>query len=149
MARNTFLFGNDLVNARNTDIGLLILRICAGLALAFGHGLGKVPPAEGFVNMIGENLGLPAPGLMAWLSAIAEFAGGILLALGLLTRPAALLILLNMTTAVLLAHAGQSFGEREKALLFAFIALQFLFSGAGRYSLDARIGSNTPATSRV
>lgn len=149
MQKNSFLFGNDLVNARNTDIGLLILRIFAGLALAFGHGLGKVPPSEGFVNMVGSNLGLPAPGLMAWLSALAEFGGGILLALGLLTRPVALFIIINMSVAVLFAHAGQSFGEREKALLFAFIALQFLFSGAGRYSIDANIGKKKATATRV
>lgn len=147
MQKNNFLFGTEIINARNTDIGLLILRVFAGLALAFGHGLGKIPPSEGFVGMVG-NLGLPAPGLMAWFSGLAEFVGGILLALGLLTRPAALFIFLNMTTAVLLAHAGDSFGDREKALLFGFIAIQFLFSGAGRYSIDANIAKKkTTATS--
>ncbi|WPP50470.1 DoxX family protein [Catalinimonas niigatensis] len=148
MQKNNFLFGTEIINARNTDIGLLILRVFAGLALAFGHGLGKIPPSEGFIGMVG-NLGLPAPGLMAWFSGLAEFAGGILLALGLLTRPAALFIFLNMTTAVFLAHAGQSFGEREKALLFAFIALQFLFSGAGRYSIDANIGKKKTAATSI
>lgn len=136
MAKNKFLFGSNLSNAPGTDIGLLILRVFAGLALAFGHGLGKVPPSEGFMGMVG-NMGLPP--FFAWFSAIAEFGGGILLAIGLLTRPAALLIVLNMVTAIFLAHGGQGFSEREKALLFAFIALQFLFSGAGKYSVDARI----------
>ncbi|MEK6480343.1 DoxX family protein [Catalinimonas sp. 4WD22] len=140
MAKNKFLFGNNLGNAPGTDIGLLILRVFAGLALAFGHGLGKVPPSEGFMGMV-SNLGLPP--FFAWGSTLAEFGGGILLAIGLLTRPAALLIVLNMATAVFLAHADQGFGEREKALLFAFIAIQFLFSGAGKYSIDARIGKSS------
>lgn len=148
MQKDHFLFGTHIINDRNTDIGLLILRVFAGLALAFGHGLGKIPPSEGFTGMVG-NLGLPAPGLFAWLSGLAEFAGGVLLALGLLTRPAALFIFLNMTVAVLLAHAGDGFGEREKALLFGFIAIQFFFTGAGRYSIDARLGNRQTTASRV
>ncbi|MFP4091848.1 MAG: DoxX family protein [Cyclobacteriaceae bacterium] len=141
MAGNNFFFGATL-NDRNTDIGLLLLRILAGLSLMFGHGLGKLPPSEGFVSMVGD-LGLPAPGFAAWLSTLAEFGGGILLVLGLLTRPTAVLIIINMLVAAFMAHAGESFGEREKALLFAFIALLYLIAGAGRYSLDARIGNRS------
>lgn len=118
------------------DGGLLILRVFTGLALALAHGLGKVPPSEGFVGMVG-NLGFPAPELFAWSSGFAEFVCGLLLAVGLLTRPAALFIVINMTVAVLLAHAGDSFGDREKPLLFGMVALTFLIIGGGRYSLDA------------
>lgn len=138
MQKNNLLFASTTENSRNTDVGLLLLRLLAGLALAFGHGLGKIPPSEGFVSMVG-NMGLPAPGLFAWLSGLAELGGGLLLALGLLTRPAALFIIINMTVALIFAHAGDTFGEREKAVLFCSIALLYLFSGAGRYSLDATI----------
>lgn len=138
MQKNNFLFGSATTDSQAADLGLLLLRIIAGLSLAFGHGLGKIPPSEGFVSMVG-NLGMPAPGLFAWLSGLAEFGGGILLALGLLTRPASLFIILNMTVALIFAHAGDTFGEREKAILFASIALMYLLVGAGRYSLDALI----------
>jgi putative oxidoreductase len=138
MRANEVLFGGAGTNSRAADAGLLILRVFAGLALALAHGLGKIPPQEGFVGMVG-GLGLPAPHIAAWLSGIAEFGGGILLALGLLTRPAALLIVINMTVAVVLAHAGDTFLDRERPLLFLFIALAYLLIGAGRYSLDAMI----------
>lgn len=118
------------------DAGLLVLRVFAGLALALAHGLGKVPPSEGFVGMV-DGLGFPAPTLFAWASGFAELVCGLLLAVGLLTRPAAFFIAVNMTVAVLFAHAGDAFGEREKALLFGVIALTFLLTGAGRYSVDA------------
>ena len=129
------LFGRE-VNARATDLGLAVLRIFAGLALAFGHGWGKVPPGDGFVGMIG-GMGFPAPVLFAWLAALAEFLGGLLLALGLLTRPVSLVVAGHFAIVVAIAHAGDPFGRRELGLFFLFVALLYLCAGAGRYSLDA------------
>jgi putative oxidoreductase len=129
-------FGHDTNHRPALDVGLLVLRVVAGLALALAHGLGKLPPSDGFVERIG-GMGLPAPGLFAWLSAAAEFGGGLLLTIGLLTRPAAFLILGDMVVIALLAHAGDPFSAREKAVLFGAIAFLFLLAGAGRYSLDA------------
>lgn len=132
-----FLFGPPAgVNAPLTDAGLLVVRLFAGFALAFGHGLGKLPPSPGFVEGVGA-MGFPLPGLFAWAAAFAEFAGGLLLAAGLLTRPASLLILFTMATAAFIRHAPDPFSGKEKALLFLFVALLFLLAGAGRYSLDA------------
>ena len=124
------------VNAPLTDAGLLVLRVFAGLALALGHGLGKLPPSPGFIEGVGQ-MGFPLPALFAWAAAIAEFVGGLLLAAGLLTRPASLLIFFTMATAAFIRHAPDPFSGKEKALLFLFVALLFLLAGAGRYSLDA------------
>lgn len=121
-----------------TDWGLLLLRLISGLALALAHGLGKVPPSERFIGTVGE-LGFPFPVLFAWGAGMAELAGGLLLAAGLLTRPASLFIVVTMLTAVVLRHAGDPFSEREKALLFAAIGLLFLIAGPGRLSLDAAL----------
>lgn len=126
-------------NSKLTDIGLLVLRVWSGLALALAHGLGKVPPAAGFVGMV-EGMGLPAPQLFAWLAALAELGGGLLLAAGLLTRPAALLLVGHFVIVVLVAHAGDAFGDREPAMFFLVTAVLFLLSGAGRYSVDATLG---------
>jgi putative oxidoreductase len=132
------LLGEATTGSRAADLGLLLLRVIAGSALAFAHGLDKVPPSDPFVGWVGS-MGMPAPGVLAWLSATAEFGGGLLLAFGLLTRPAALLICGNMLIVTLVAHAGDPFGDREKAVLFGAIALLYLLAGAGRYSLDALI----------
>lgn len=118
--------------------GLALLRVFAGLALALAHGLGKMPPSEGFVGMLG-GLGVPSPGTAAWMSGFAEFVGGLLLAAGLLTRPAALLIAINMSVALLTAHAGDPFGDRELPLFFLVTALTFLLAGPGRFSADAAL----------
>lgn len=122
-----------------TSVGMAFLRIYAGLALAFAHGLGKIPPQEGFVGVV-EGMGLPLPGVAAWLAGIAEFFGGLLLAAGLLTRPAALLVFLNMFVVVFVFHIGHQndpFGDYELALFFFFTAFLFLLRGSGRFSLDA------------
>lgn len=125
------------------DLGLLILRVVAGLALALAHGINKLPPTDRFVAGVAE-MGFPAPVLFAWAAGIAEFAGGLLLAIGLLTRPAALLIVVTMAVATFIRQAGDPFTEREAAVLHGTIALLFLIAGPGRLSVDAMLGRRLP-----
>ena len=133
--RGAFLFGGPN-NAAATDAGLLILRAFAGISLALAHGYGKLPPSDGFIQGVGE-LGYPMPIVFAWAAALAEFAGGLLLALGLFTRPSALLIAITMATAGFLAHGEDPFGVKELAFLYLAIAVLYVLAGAGRYSIDA------------
>ena len=132
--RKNLMFATSYSNA--ADAGLLLLRVFTGLSLAIAHGWDKVPPSARFVSRVGE-MGLPAPELFAWLAALAEFGGGLLLAAGLFTRPVALFVVAHFVVVVTLAHAGDPFGTREKPLLFGFVALLFVLTGPGRYSLDA------------
>ncbi|HYD51815.1 MAG TPA: DoxX family protein [Gemmatimonadaceae bacterium] len=118
------------------DVGLLALRLFAGLSLAFAHGINKLPPTPRFVAGVVE-MGFPAPQLFAWAAGIAEVGGGLLLVVGLLTRPAAFLILVVMCVAAFIRQAGDPYVEIEPALLFGAVALCFLIGGAGRLSLDA------------
>ncbi|HWK89066.1 MAG TPA: DoxX family protein [Longimicrobium sp.] len=134
----SFFFGEPTTHTPAMDTGLLLLRLFAGIALAWAHGLGKLPPTERFIGSVGE-MGYPAPELFAWAAGLAEVVGGLLVAIGLFTRPAAFLAFFSLMNAVVLRHAGDAFGEREKALLFAAIMLLFLLGGPGRYSLDSLI----------
>jgi putative oxidoreductase len=59
-----------------------------------------------------------------------------MLAAGLLTRPAALAIAVNMAVAAFLAHAADPFRTREPALLFLALAAVFLARGGGPFSID-------------
>lgn len=138
MRAREILFGGAGGASPGADAGLLILRVFGGVALALAHGLGKLPPRAGFVAGV-EEMGFPAPVLFAWLAGLAEFGGGLLVAIGLLTRPAALFILFTMLVAAFVRGAGDPFTDIEKALLFGAIALFLVFAGAGRYSLDAVI----------
>ncbi len=70
-----------------------------------------------------------------------EFAGGILLLLGLFTHPVALILSGEMAVAYFKVHAPKSFwpmlNDGESAVFFCFIFLYLMFAGAGPWSLDA------------
>jgi putative oxidoreductase len=134
----SFLFGGVKANSRLFDLGLLPLRVFAGLALLLAHGLAKVPPSDSFIAGVAQ-MGFPSPTAFAWAAAASEVVGGALLAIGLLTRPSAFFILCTMLTAGVLRHANDPFAGKEKAFLFAATAFLFLCVGAGRYSADARL----------
>ncbi len=129
------LFGTAGVECPVGDAGLTLLRVFAGLSLALAHGLGKMPPGEKFVAGVAE-LGFPAPGLFAWAAALAELAGGLLVAVGLATRPAAAMAGFTMLVAAFGRHAADPYAKKEMALLYLGIMLAFVVMGGGRFSLD-------------
>jgi len=73
---------------------------------------------------------------------ILEFAGGILLALGLFTRPVAFLLCGEMAIAYFMAHFPRDFfpvnNSGDAAILFCFIFLYLFFAGPGAFALDSR-----------
>jgi putative oxidoreductase len=135
------MLGNFLTGARVNQgmfeaTGDLILRIFVGVTMAFGHGLGKFPPSVQFIEGV-ANLGFPQPSFFAWAAAAAELMGGIFLALGLFTKPAAGAIAITMIVAGFGRHAADPFKIKELAFVYLAIALFYFLSGAGRYSVDA------------
>jgi putative oxidoreductase len=136
------LFGGPGGASRVADAGLLVLRVGIGLYLSLAHGLGKMPPPEMLVRGV-EAMGFPAPVVFAWLAGLSEFAGGLLVALGLLTRPAALMILFTMGVAAFRVHLNDPWtpsasggASKEMAMLYLVPALALLLTGAGRFSID-------------
>jgi putative oxidoreductase len=119
----------------NQDLGLLLLRLgCGGMLTT--HGWGKVQKLLAGDFNFSDPLGLgPVPSLV--LAAGAEFLFSLLVVLGVRVRWTAIPPAFAMATAAFLAHAGDPFGRREKALLFltGFIALAL--TGGGRYSVEA------------
>jgi len=138
MNRIKQFFFSTLEDRPIADFGLLILRLGAGLSMAFGHGLGKVPVSEGFIGGV-EKMGFVMPAFFAWAAALSEFVGGIFIALGFATRPSAVFLTITMLVAAFIRHAEDPFGRKEKAILFALIAIYLIFKGAGKYSLDELI----------
>jgi putative oxidoreductase len=129
------LFSGHTPASTAADLGMTLLRLFAGLSLALAHGYGKLPPADRFVTGV-SNLGFPAPHAFAWAAALAEFAGGLMLALGLATRWAAFFILCTMGVAAFLQHRADPYNVKEMALLYGSIAVLYLLAGAGRFSID-------------
>ena len=134
------ILGSEVIESTLANVGLAILRVFTGLSMAFAHGLGKVPPSERFVEATAK-LGFPLPEFFAWAAGLSEFVGGLLLAVGLFTRPSAFFLSCTMFVAAFLQHAADPFGRKEKALLFLAISLAFLLIGAGKYAVDHWIRS--------
>lgn len=136
-------FMNPTTNAQATSAGLLLLRLFLGLGLA-AHGAQKffVFGIPGFASHLSQ-LGAPAPYASAWLSASAELVGGLLIAVGLFTRLAAIPLAINMAVAAFLAHSGYFITNtppgREYALNLAAAFVALALTGAGRYSIDHRL----------
>ncbi|MEW6634966.1 MAG: DoxX family protein [Pseudomonadota bacterium] len=86
-----------------------------------------------------------ALGGLSLTAGILEFAGGILLALGLFTRPVAFLLCGEMAIAYFMAHFPRDFfpvnNSGDAAILFCFIFLYLFFAGPGAFALDSRDGA--------
>lgn len=123
---------------RQRDVGLLLLRLWFGLVLALGHGLPKLGKLDGFIAGVAK-MGLPLPSVMAYLAITAELLGGLMLAVGLLTRLAALPVIGTMLVAAFVTHASDPWMKKEFALAYAAAAVVLLVAGSGRYSLDHRL----------
>jgi len=121
-----------------TDLGLLVIRLWFGVVLAVAHGFGKFGALDGFAGKLDE-AGYPAPFVMALLATLAEAVGGVFIALGLLTRPAALMIVITMLVAAFVAHADDPFAKQEFALAYGMACLALVVAGPGRWSLDAKL----------
>ena len=131
----SLLFGGPGGGSRAADTGLLVLRVFAGLAMAFSHGLAKLQNPAGIIGVT-EKMGFPLATLFGWLAIFAEFGGGLLLAVGLATRPAAFLIGSTMLVAGLVRHSADPFAVKELALLYLAVSVLFLFTGSGRFGID-------------
>jgi putative oxidoreductase len=151
------------------DLGLLLLRIIAGVTLA-AHGYPKLfggpgkqahpllakamgpnyPAAversgPGFALAL-EKMGVPNPKAAATASGLTELVGGIALATGLFTRTAALAVAFNMGVATYKAHWKNGFygqGGYEFSLLLGAVALSLGLTGPGRLSVDHVMSSKS------
>lgn len=133
-----FLFSNEKIASAKVNIGLLIFRIAIGLSLAFAHGFGKLPAPEWFVNMV-QGYGFPMPVVFAWAAVLAEFLGGLFIALGLSVRVTSAVVAFNMAVAFFIHHGADPFAKKELAFVYLVSAIVLIFTGAGKYSVDGAV----------
>jgi putative oxidoreductase len=120
------------------DLGLLLLRVLAAAYMVVGHGWPKLSSFQEKAARFGDPIGIGPTASLA-LATFAEFFCAILVGLGLLTRFAALALVVNMSVAAFFAHAGHPFAKKELALLYLAIWLALLVAGPGRLSVDERL----------
>lgn len=122
------------------DSLLFVMRLTFGFSMLLGHGIGKFnklfqDPIK-FYDF--ANLG---PELSLYLAVFAELICSVLLILGLGTRLAALPLFITMAVAFFIVHGTDPFSERELAFCYMIIYAVFIYSGAGKYSVDSFIHS--------
>lgn len=122
--------------AKIRDLGPLLLRVAVGL-VAIYHGHPKLFGGMDRFEQTVASLGMP--GWMAWPAALSEFAGGIFLVLGLMTRWAALAFAATMAVAAFRVHGGDGFGEYEFPMVLMVASLSLVLSGGGWLSFDRNI----------
>jgi putative oxidoreductase len=138
------------------DLAVLLMRVIVGPIMAY-HGWKKLDVGVGtFAKFVATNVDVPAPELVARVVVLIEFAGGIFLVLGLLTRLWALLLAGEMISIVflvkwdvgLIGPPGRG-GGYELDLAIAACALGLLFIGPGRFSIDRLLPLERAAGGRL
>ena len=123
---------------RYAPYALAALRIVAAL-IFMAHGTQKLfgfpaPPQSG----------LPATFSLLWIGAVLELGGGILILVGLLTRPVAFILAGEMAVAYWMFHAPRSIypvlNGGDAAILYCFVFLLLVFTGPGAWSFDGARG---------
>ena len=129
--------------------GLTVVRILVGIIFV-AHGSQKLFGAFGGYGLEGTgqymaSLGLTPGYLMALLSGSAEFFGGLGLVIGLLARPAAVVLAATLVVAIFSVHISHGLFMANNGYEFALALLggvvAVLIEGAGKLSVDRTIGS--------
>ena len=126
------------------DLARLLLRVGLGL-LVLLHGIAKIVGGPAAIIGLSSRAGLPPA--FAYLVYVGEVAAPLLLIVGAWTRPAALVVAINMLVAIALAHSGQLFDlgksggwALELQGMYLLVALAVALLGAGRYSAGGSDG---------
>ncbi|MBV8141373.1 MAG: DoxX family protein [Verrucomicrobia bacterium] len=127
--------------AKHSNLGLLIGRIGIG-AIFIVSGWHKLSGGQSAWTHYGHamaSLGINLfPNVWGLIAALSEFAGGILLVLGVLFRPAAILIFLTMLVACVstFREHPHNFTQYSRPIEMLCIMFVFVFVGPGKYSFE-------------
>jgi putative oxidoreductase len=146
-----FLFDCGTRDA-DASLGLLVLRSATALMMLIGHGIPKI---QSFAKLKADwhvadffPFYFMSPQLSLVLTIVAEVLASILLVLGLMTRPAALLLCFTMVVAAFEVNAASCWftmppNGKELAILYLIPCIVMLLTGGGSWSLDANLYRET------
>lgn len=131
--------------SNHVALAFTLLRLVAGIIFVM-HGSQKVFTFghEGVATMFGK-MGIPLPSLAAYVVMWVEFLGGIALILGLFTRIAAILLVIDMLGAIFFVHAKNGFflpTGFEFPLLLGTACLALALAGGGMVAVDGMMGGS-------
>ena len=132
------------VSSTSEDLGKLILRVVLAVLILM-HGIAKITGGiDPIMGMVAKT-GLPPA--LGYLAYVGEVVAPLLILFGIWTRPAALIVVIQMVVAVRLAHTSQLLDitktggwALELQAMYLFGALAVALLGAGRYSVGGATG---------
>lgn len=130
---NTALLSTSMLLLRCT-IGIILFVVGSGKVLGWFGGFGMETTIKFFAQ-----LGISIP--LTYLSSYTEFIGGLLLTIGLLTRPAAFAVMINMLVATILTLPNEFLAQNGASFPFIFliISITILLAGPMAYSVDSML----------
>ena len=132
-----FNFAPMLLNSEPlaADLGLLVLRLYAGITMLWQHGWPKLTGFSERMDHFGDPIGLGST-VSLGLITFAETACAVLVALGLWTRVSTLPLIIGMAVAAFMSNGDGPFGQQELPVFYLVAFLAILLAGSGRFSLD-------------
>jgi putative oxidoreductase len=121
------------------NIASLLLRLCFGGLICLNYGLTKLKHFGTMQSAFPDPLHVGHTTSLV-LVVFAEVFCALLVVLGLFTRFAALVLVINLAVAALIVHKGHSLEVRETALLYLTAFSAILLVGPGRMSVDGMMG---------
>ena len=117
------------------EAGAVILRVVAGLIIfKYGLEIFSADKMKGYTDWL-TDLNFPAPAVMAYTGKVCELIGGLLMTLGLLTRVAAIPLILTMSVIGFIMGEPE-FLAADGSILLLLIFFHFLLTGPGKFSID-------------
>ena len=131
-----WIFGTS-VDKNVNSLAVLILRVVAG-GFMLVHGLQKLEMLKANPVQFADPIGIGEPASLT-LAVFAELVCSALLILGLLTRLAAIPLIITMLVAVFIVHSADGFEKQELGGLYLAIYIVLIITGAGKFSVDRLI----------
>ena len=130
---------NDRINSffnQRREFGALFIRLMAGFHLIYGvqDNVLSWPRMLEFRDFLDANA-FPLPLFCAVLSVYAQLICGLLFVVGLFTRSAAIIMVINFVVAIIMIHIGGPYPVAFPAIAMLSCSLFLLFNGPGKLSI--------------